>query len=171
MLPLLLGVILLAPPLAATPPALAADDAAHSQAVVTVSGMACPFCAYGLKKHLIALPGVKDVHVDLGKSQVTIEFTGGSHASDAQIQQAVRDAGFTPGEITWQAAGAPPSSFKSAEFNVEGMRCEYCAAEITTTLERYKGVKSADVDLTANRATVIYDSRAVTPQALAEEGR
>ncbi|MBI3767259.1 MAG: heavy-metal-associated domain-containing protein [Deltaproteobacteria bacterium] len=66
---------------------------------------------------------------------------------------------------------APPSSFKSAEFNVEGMRCEYCAAEITTTLERYKGVKSADVDLTANRATVIYDSRAVTPQALAEEGR
>lgn len=99
---LLLGVILLT----ALPPVRAADDVAHSQAVVTVSGMACPFCAYGLKKHLIGLPGAKDVRVDLAKSQATIDFTGESDATDTQIQQAVRDAGFTPGKIAWQPAGA-----------------------------------------------------------------
>lgn len=91
--------LLLAVPL----PAGAASDACHDKAAVTVAGMACPFCAYGLRKHLLEVPGVTDVQVDLNKSEAAMNLGGGADVTPAQIQKAVRDAGFTPGEIRCEA--------------------------------------------------------------------
>jgi len=151
--------------------ARAAADACRGQAVVTVNGMACPFCAYGLRKELLTLPGVKDVQVDLNKSQATVAVRDGSEVKDAEIRQAVKEAGFTPGSIRCQAAqkvSQAPAFFRSAGFNVAGMQCEHCAANITAALEKQKGVRSAAVDLAAKHATITYDSRQVTPAALAQ---
>jgi len=77
----------------------AAADPPGGKAVVTVQGMACPFCAYGLEKRLKTLDGVSDVQIDLGKSEATLEFREGSTVSDEEIRQEVRRAGFTPGAI------------------------------------------------------------------------
>lgn len=81
---------------ARTPPAGA------RQAVVTVKGMQCPFCAYGIKKHLAKIPGVRKVDVDLAKNQATVQFAPDARPTDEQIQRAVKDAGFTPGKIEWR---------------------------------------------------------------------
>jgi len=78
-------------------------DAGLKQAVVTVKGMSCPFCAYGIKKQLAKLSGVEKVDLDLAKSQATVDLAPGATVSDKQIQQAVRDAGFTPGKIEWRS--------------------------------------------------------------------
>jgi copper ion binding protein len=148
----------------------AAAKACHDKAVVAVNGMACPFCAYGLRKELLTLPGVKDVQVDLNKSQATIAVDQGCEVKDADLEQAVKKAGFTPGSVQCEAAkkvGQTPAFFKSAEFNVTGMQCENCAANITAALEKQKGVHSATVDLAAKRAEVTYDPQEVTPAALA----
>lgn len=67
--------------------------------VVTVKGMGCPLCVYGVKERLLMLPGVKDVRVDLGRSQATIDLMEDAKVTNAQIAQAIHDAGFTPGEI------------------------------------------------------------------------
>lgn len=75
----------------------------RNQAVVTVRGMQCPFCAYGIKKHLAKLPGATRVDVELAKNQAIVTFTPGAKVTDAQIQQAVRNAGFTAGAIEWRA--------------------------------------------------------------------
>ncbi len=151
------------------PAAPAADNPCHGRAVVTVNGMACPFCAYGLRKELLTLPGVKDVQVNLDKSQAAIDLRGGSDIQDSQIEQAVRKAGFTPGQIQCEAskkATETPAFFKSAQFNVQGMRCENCAANITAALMRRNGVQSAEVNLGAKRAEVSYDPQKVSPEAL-----
>ena len=74
------------------------------QAVVTVRGMQCPFCAYGIKKHLAKLPGVRKVDVDLAKNQAIVEFAPDAKPTDEQIQRAIHDAGFTPGKIEWRSA-------------------------------------------------------------------
>jgi copper ion binding protein len=147
----------------------AAENGCQGRAVVTVKGMACPFCAYGLRKELLALPGVKDVQVNLDKSQAAIDLRGGSGVQESQIEQAVREAGFTPGQILCEAsnkAAETPAFFKSAQFNVQGMRCENCAANITTALLHQNGVQSAAVDLGAKRAQVSYDPQKVSPAAL-----
>ena len=78
----------------------------RNQAVVTVRGMQCPFCAYGIKKHLAKLPGAARVDVELAKNQAIVTFAPGAKVTDAQIQQAVRKAGFTAGAIEWRA-GTP----------------------------------------------------------------
>jgi len=78
----------------------------RNQAVVTVRGMQCPFCAYGIKKHLAKLPGATRVDVELAKNQAIVTFTPVAKVTDAQIQQAVRNAGFTAGAIEWRA-GTP----------------------------------------------------------------
>lgn len=75
------------------------------QAVVTVKGMQCPFCAYGIKKHLAKIAGVKKVDVDLAKHQAIVQFAPDAKPTDQQIQQAVKDAGFTPGKIEWRSGG------------------------------------------------------------------
>lgn len=75
------------------------------EAVVTVKGMQCPFCAYGIKKHLAKIPGVRKVEVDLGKNQAIVEFKPDATPKDEQIQRAVHDAGFTAGKIEWRPAG------------------------------------------------------------------
>lgn len=69
------------------------------RAVITVQGMACPFCAYGLEKRLRAVPGVAAVQVDLAASKATVEITPGAEVSEEALQRAVREAGFTPRRI------------------------------------------------------------------------
>jgi copper chaperone CopZ len=85
-----------------TPPA----GAKH--AVVDVKGMACPFCAFGLKKHLQRLPGVKNVEVSLEKGQAVLDVSPGAKLTDDQIRKAIRDSGFNPGEIKWHSPGQEP---------------------------------------------------------------
>jgi len=153
----LCGLGLLLPAVSA---AHAAANACRDKAVVAVNGMACPFCAYGLRKELLTLPGVKAVQVDLNKSQATVVVNQGSEVTDAELEQAVKKAGFTPGQVQCEVAekdGYAPAFFRSAEFIVAGMRCENCAANITAALKKQKGVHSARVDLAGKRATVTYD--------------
>lgn len=91
---------------------LAAPPAAHAitpptlarKAVVKVKGLACPFCVYGLEKHLKKLPGATEVKVSLGRGEATVDFAPDSKVTEEQVRKAVRDAGFTPGAIQWSDA-------------------------------------------------------------------
>ena len=76
-----------------------------TQAVVTVKGMQCPFCAYGIRKHLTKLPGANTVEVELAKNQAIVTFAAGATVTDEQIQEAIRKAGFTAGTIEWRSPG------------------------------------------------------------------
>ena len=76
------------------------------RAVVTVKGLACPFCVYGLEKHLRKLPGAAAVRVDLGKGEATIDLAADSKVTEEQIRKAVKNAGFTADRIEWQVHSA-----------------------------------------------------------------
>ncbi len=74
------------------------------QLIVTVEGIACPFCVYGLEKHLRKLPGVTNVETDLRKGETTVDLAAGSEVTEEQVRKAVRDAGFTASTIERKAA-------------------------------------------------------------------
>lgn len=143
------------------------------QAVVTVQGMQCPFCAYGIKKHLAKLPGVTRVDVELAKNQAIVTFAPDAKVTDAQIQQAIRKAGFTPGKIERQSGGQADKTARTeaaqertATFAIEGMRCLGCEAKITADLEQLPGVSLAQVDWLTGTATVRYDASRVEPEEM-----
>lgn len=82
--------------LAVIAPALAAEDAYR----IRVDGLACPFCAYGIEKKLERLPGVTGIEMDMENGVVTVHLAPGAALGEAALRKAVRDAGFTPREIT-----------------------------------------------------------------------
>ena len=62
---------------------------------LTVDGLACPFCAYGIEKQLSALAGVESIEVDIDEGLVAVTMAEGATLDRADIEQAVMDAGFT----------------------------------------------------------------------------
>ncbi|MFQ5749374.1 MAG: heavy-metal-associated domain-containing protein [Planctomycetota bacterium] len=66
---------------------------------VTVDGMACPFCAYGLEKKLKGLEGVRQVKVELKTGMARLTLKEEAPPTVAAIREAVKKAGFTPKEI------------------------------------------------------------------------
>ena len=62
---------------------------------LTVDGLACPFCAYGIEKQLTALEGVESIEVEIDEGLVVVTMGEGATLDRADMDQAVMDAGFT----------------------------------------------------------------------------
>ncbi len=63
---------------------------------VTVDGLACPFCAYGIEKKTKRLKGVKEIEIHLNAGTVILKCTEAKSPAFADVRTAVKDAGFTP---------------------------------------------------------------------------
>lgn len=66
---------------------------------LTVDGLACPFCAYGVEKALTRVQGVASVKIDINAGTVTVTMLDDATLSEAKAKQIVRDAGFTLAEF------------------------------------------------------------------------
>ncbi len=73
--------------------------AAVERVEITVEGMACPFCAYGIEKRLRTVDGVGSIDVDIEGGEATIHAAEGASIALGEIPGAVRSAGFTPGAM------------------------------------------------------------------------
>ncbi len=77
--------------------------------VLTVKGMACSYCAFGLEKKLKKLKGVQDIYVDINESLVQLKLDEDARISEADLRTAVTDAGMTLEEINY------PGKMKTTE--------------------------------------------------------
>jgi copper chaperone CopZ len=68
---------------------------------IMVDGLSCPFCAYGLEKKLKQVEGSKDVFIELVEGEATMSVPKGKEPSREELETIVKDAGFTPREITF----------------------------------------------------------------------
>ncbi|MDT8399219.1 MAG: heavy-metal-associated domain-containing protein [Pseudomonadales bacterium] len=62
---------------------------------IGVSGLSCPFCAYGIEKTLHRVDGVERVEVHLKDGVVLVTLADGMVLDEATARKAVKDAGFT----------------------------------------------------------------------------
>lgn len=67
-----------------------------------VDGLACPFCAYGIEKKLMALEGVDAIEVHIEEGTIEMMLADETLPTEEQIRDAVADAGFTVRSITWR---------------------------------------------------------------------
>jgi len=82
---------LLTAALAALPAAAAGVNAYR----LSVDGLACPFCAYGVEKQLTAIDGVGTVKTDIAAGTVTVTMKAGGILDEATARRAVEAAGFS----------------------------------------------------------------------------
>jgi len=64
---------------------------------LSVDGLACPFCAYGIEKELQAVEGVASVETQVEAGTVIVTMKAGERLDRVTAKEAVEDAGFTLG--------------------------------------------------------------------------
>lgn len=74
------------------------NAADHKVVEISISGLACPFCAYGLEKNLTKLAAVESATVDLAANSARVTLKPGHEADLDAIKKAIVKAGFTPGD-------------------------------------------------------------------------
>lgn len=85
----------------------AAATAGPQRIEMTVLGLSCPFCAYGLEKKLKKVEGLVHVDIDFKTGKVKMEVKDGSKVTDERLKQLVKDAGFELREIIRSAVSEP----------------------------------------------------------------
>ncbi len=95
---LILALGLWAPALAAQQEPAAREDEPR-QIQVTILGMSCPFCAYGVQQKLQKLEGVTDLEVVLSTGLATLTLEEDADISNEQLQETVKKAGFEVAKI------------------------------------------------------------------------
>ena len=93
------------------------------QVSVRVDGLACPFCAYNIEKRVKTLEGVeRDARIVTSIEHGIAKFPwkSGVAFDPAAVRKAIREAGFTPRELTVTVTGAiEVSSDRDAETMLE----------------------------------------------------
>ncbi|MFQ5736448.1 MAG: heavy-metal-associated domain-containing protein [Thermodesulfobacteriota bacterium] len=72
---------------------------------ITVDGLSCPFCAYGLEKKLKKMEGVENLVIDIENGRVEIILKDKSYYDQDELRRLVKDAGFTPRGIEVKDTG------------------------------------------------------------------
>ncbi|TET56646.1 MAG: heavy-metal-associated domain-containing protein, partial [Dehalococcoidia bacterium] len=98
-----------------------------------VTGMTCASCAAAIEKGLSKLPGLYRVSVNVASEEVFVEYDPGRIDTRALVS-AISDAGYGVG-------------LEKTTFNVSGMTCASCAANVEKALRKVSGVISANVNL------------------------
>ncbi len=73
---------------------------------LSVDGLSCPFCVYGLEKKLKNINGVKDLQIDLKSGSAVITLEEGLVPDTSTFENAVKKAGFTLGGMKITAVGS-----------------------------------------------------------------
>ena len=68
--------------------------------VMEVGNMTCDACEESVTKELKKIPEVASAEVDHTTGKAKITFKDGKVATDVQLADAVRKAGFAPGKVT-----------------------------------------------------------------------
>lgn len=72
---------------------------------IGIDGLACPFCSYGLEKKLKKIKGVGEVKIYVDKGVAILKHKKEQSIMIDELESAVQDAGFTPGEIKATVVG------------------------------------------------------------------
>ncbi len=69
--------------------------ASASEFTLRVDGMACPFCAFGIEKKLLKVPGVEELNILIDEGKIVLTLAAGAELDVPALHKAVRNAGFT----------------------------------------------------------------------------
>ncbi|HHX59396.1 MAG TPA: copper-translocating P-type ATPase [Epulopiscium sp.] len=121
-----------------------------------VTGMSCASCSANVEKIVGKLPGVQSANVNLLSNSMTAEYDD-SIMDNATIIKAIKDAGYDASVVIKPPKPIAQVAGKNQKFNVTGMTCSSCSANVEKTVNKLPGVKLASVNLLSNSMTVDYD--------------
>ena len=110
------------------------------QVSVRVDGLACPFCAYNIEKRVKTLEGVEPdarIVTSLEHGIAKFPWKSGVAFGPAAVRKAIREAGFTPRELSVTVTGAiEVSSDRDAQTMLELVDEDATSTVLVTPGER-----------------------------------
>lgn len=129
------------------------------QEVYSITGMTCASCSSAVERVTRKLDGVVRSDVNLTTNKMTIEYDEEKVSPDL-IMSKVGKAGF----------GAEPfKKTKEIILNIEGMTCASCSSAVERVTRKLPGVETSEVNLTTNKARIVYDPSVVKLQDIKEK--
>ncbi len=104
-----------------------------------IGGMTCASCVAHVEKALRAVPGVREVHVNLASERAELTLDQG--ADVVALAQAVEEEGYEP-------------RYQTFDIGVGGMTCASCVAHVEKALKTLRGATEVSVNLASERAHV-----------------
>lgn len=123
-----------------------------------VTGMHCAACSARVERGVAALPGVASAQVNLAAESLDVSWDPAALRPE-DIKAAVEDMGYG-------LEFAPSES--RLDLRVTGMHCAACSARVERTVAALPGVTSAQVNLAAETAGILYDPASIGPRAIRE---
>ncbi|MDP4002009.1 heavy metal translocating P-type ATPase [Methylobacterium sp. NEAU K] len=116
-----------------------------------VDGMSCASCVGRVERALKALPGARDVAVNLATNRASLVLDAGASPEDVAV--ALAEAGYPVPETQSLLA-------------IEGMSCASCVGRVETALAAVPGVSGASVNFATGRAAIRHPEGLVAIPAL-----
>ncbi|WP_218089709.1 heavy-metal-associated domain-containing protein [Rhodohalobacter halophilus] len=124
---------------------------------VQINGMHCAGCVNAVEKVLSRLDNVKDVNVQLTTESAEIEVEGDDFPYE-KVREAIENAGYEVEE----------EKTESVSLQIGGMHCAGCSSAVEKALNKREGIIQANVNLTAEKAFVEYDSSIISIDEIRE---
>lgn len=104
---------------------LSTQAAAFKSAVVTIDGLTCSMCSYGVEQSLRKLDFIDDVVMDLNSNTARITFDQKEEISVSDIAKGVRNAGFSVRSLVCVAEIEEQSVHELESIQVGDIACTF----------------------------------------------
>ncbi len=139
---------------------------------VTVEGLGCPFCAYGLEKKFKELKVAKDIKIEITTGVMTFTADASNNLSIEKVSSQVDKAGYTTKDVKIIRANGKVENLNLAKtvamkgevaetFKVGG-NCGMCKSRIEKAATSLDGVTAAEWNEESKMITVKYDAEKVS---------
>lgn len=116
-----------------------------------IEGMTCAACVRAVERAIGKLEGIEEVNVNLATEKMIVKYDE-EKASEEQIAKTVNKAGYK---------AIADEDLKEVAIPIEGMTCAACVRAADRAINKLEGIKSVNVNIATNKATVFYDANMV----------
>lgn len=133
---------------------------------LAITGMTCSSCVSAITHAVQAHAWVQSVNINLLTNSGVVVFTG--KAKCDELVETIEDCGFDIEvekleQVQNTAPEAKPSKQKTERWRTTyllgGLTCSSCVGNVTRALEPHAWIKSIDVNLVSNSATIVFTGK------------
>lgn len=115
---------------------------------LTITGMTCASCANAVERGVSKVQGVSSANVNFATEKLTLNYDSELVTLDL-IKDTVKEVGYGVLEEETE---------KEVTIPISGMTCASCVAHIEKAISKLEGTKTVSVNLSTEKAHVVYDS-------------
>lgn len=122
--------------------------------IIKIAGMTCGSCSASVERALNKQAGIKEATVNFPAEKAFVTYDA-TLISASDVEKVITDSGFKVVESTNPEAFTP--AVKTIKLNVTGMSCASCSSAVERALKKTPGVKSVNVNLASEVATIEFE--------------